>query len=150
MALKVVISPMYEDLRDRENCCICFVLTAHWYVPKDVAMCQECARHTRRADVPTKKEWFEWVELRRKMKAPSMGKGVNARKHWEREAKKLVVEMLLRASMIDTRSIIGTLASKRLAELAYAEDPEILKEVMEERDRCVTNLGRALSQMVGS
>ena len=74
-----------------------------------------------------KEEWFKWVELRRKMRAPSMGKGVNARAHWEREAKKLVVEMLYRASMVDTRSIIGTLASKRLVELAIAEDPVIVK-----------------------
>ena len=150
MALKVVQSPMYEDLRDRENCCICFVLTSYWYTPKDVALCPDCAKHTRRADVPTKDEWFKWVELRRKMRAPSMGRGVNARAHWEREAKKLVVELLYRASMVDTRSIIGTLASKRLVELAVAEDPEILKEVIETRDRCVAGMGRIMADIINS
>ena len=50
--------------------------------------------------------------------------------------------MLYRASMVDTRSIIGTIASKRLIELAIAEDPDLLREDIETRDQCVAGMGR--------
>lgn len=42
----------------RERCCICRRETNFWYTPKDVALCPSCARRTRRADVPTKEQWW--------------------------------------------------------------------------------------------
>lgn len=40
-----------------ENCCKCRAPTRYWYAAKDVAVCPECARTMRVADVPTKAEW---------------------------------------------------------------------------------------------
>lgn len=56
MALKVVHdgSPPGEV---QERCCMCRALTRFWYAPKDVAMCEPCAKTTKREDVPSKAEW---------------------------------------------------------------------------------------------
>lgn len=40
-----------------ERCCMCRIKTRHWYAPADVALCQECAKTTRRYELPTKAEW---------------------------------------------------------------------------------------------
>jgi recombinational DNA repair protein (RecF pathway) len=41
-----------------ERCCICRKPTPYWYRPRDVALCRPCARITRKANVPTKAQWF--------------------------------------------------------------------------------------------
>lgn len=69
--------------------------------------------------------------------------------HWEREAKKLVIETLVRGSMCDTRSAIGALASERLLELAKAEDPELFEEVVQEREACQAGFARVMGEMLG-
>jgi hypothetical protein len=120
-------------MRDRERCAVCRKLTFYWYPPKDVALCQECAKTTRRADVPTKEEWFNQGR-RRKNWTPSCGNKPYS--HWEKMAAELVVDQLVRASMIDNRSTPGMIASKRLLELAQTESPELFKKVLEERARC--------------
>ena len=42
----------------RERCCMCRAHTNYWYAPKDVALCQVCAKTTDRASLPTKAEWI--------------------------------------------------------------------------------------------
>ena len=71
-------------------------------------------------------------------------------KYWEGEAHKLVVDCLVRASLgVDVRSIIGKLASERLMELANAEDSELVKEVFEERDRCMEGFASIVNDITG-
>lgn len=43
----------------RERCCMCRAFTNYWYTPKDVALCQDCAKKTKRAELPTKEEWVK-------------------------------------------------------------------------------------------
>jgi hypothetical protein len=42
---------------DYEHCCFCFKPARHWYVPKDVAVCEECASSRSASEVPTKALW---------------------------------------------------------------------------------------------
>ena len=56
MALKVVHDGEAPGAL-RENCCICRTKTNYWYEPKDVALCEHCAKTTKRAALPTKEEW---------------------------------------------------------------------------------------------
>ena len=69
--------------------------------------------------------------------------------HWRREAKRLVIEQLVRSSMVDRRSIIGEIASDRLRELARAEDLVLFDEVCQTRDRCQEGFARILNDMLG-
>ena len=124
-----------------EFCCICNKRTSCWYVPKDVALCQGCAKTTRRADVPTKKEWFDRKLKRNAPLLQNVGP-----QHWRKEASKLVVECLVRASNLDTRSVIGDIAARRLIELAIEESPEFFKEVTDERDRCINNMNAIIAE----
>jgi hypothetical protein len=58
--------------------------------------------------------------------------------HWEHEAKDLVVRVLVRGALdCDKLSIIGRLAEPQLWALANSVDPELVKEVLAERDRCL-------------
>lgn len=70
--------------------------------------------------------------------------------HWQREATKLVIDQLVRASMVDTRSVIGAAASKRLLELAQAESPELYQETLTERARCQVGLATVMNAMLGN
>lgn len=47
---------------ERERCCFCRERTRFWYVPKDVAVCDRCAKHADASDVPSKKEWLGFEE----------------------------------------------------------------------------------------
>jgi hypothetical protein len=69
--------------------------------------------------------------------------------HWERKAKELVIEQLVRASMVDRRSIIGEMASDRLMEIARAEDSELVDEVLGVRDRCVAGMAAIMNDITG-
>lgn len=64
--------------------------------------------------------------------------------HWQNEARELVVDRLLRASMLETSSIIGYLAHNRLIDLAKKESPELLKRAIEERATMSENMLHAL------
>lgn len=55
MSLRVV-APEEPAL---EPCACCGKLTGWWYKLKDVALCRECAKTRKAADVPTKDAWFE-------------------------------------------------------------------------------------------
>jgi len=41
----------------KEYCCKCQSETNYWYTPKDVALCQECAKTVTADHIPTKAEW---------------------------------------------------------------------------------------------
>ena len=56
MALKVVHDGEAPGAL-RENCCMCRTKTNYWYEPKDIALCEHCAKTTKRAALPTKEEW---------------------------------------------------------------------------------------------
>ena len=45
------------DFRAIERCCFCRKPTRHWYKPKDVACCEDCAKKADHKDVPSKKTW---------------------------------------------------------------------------------------------
>ena len=47
-----------------EHCCFCFKTAKHWYAPKDVAVCIECAETHEPAEVPNKEEWCAAVVKR--------------------------------------------------------------------------------------
>lgn len=42
-----------------ERCCICGTPTPYWYLPKDVALCQECAKITVYENIPEKDQWLK-------------------------------------------------------------------------------------------
>jgi hypothetical protein len=67
--------------------------------------------------------------------------------HWQWEADKLVIDCLVRASMVDTRSLVGEMASKRILELAKAENPHLYQTVLDERDRCRVGLAAVMGAM---
>lgn len=45
-----------------EPCSICYERTKFWYVPKDVALCQRCAKTAKPDDIPSKERWCANVE----------------------------------------------------------------------------------------
>lgn len=47
------------DGSTQERCCMCRIPTRWWYAPSDVALCPDCARTAKRADLPTKREWCD-------------------------------------------------------------------------------------------
>jgi ribosomal protein L11 len=76
--------------------------------------------------------------------------------HWKREAKKVVLDSLVRAAINfgwgrqrPEQSIIHKIAADRLMELANGEDPGLVKELLEERDRCLAGLARVLGILPG-
>lgn len=84
--------------------------------------------------------------------------------HWERKAKEVVVEILVRAATDygwrplgaespefpdPHQSIIHKLAADRLMAMAMAEDPEIVKEMLANRARFQENLARFVASMGG-
>lgn len=65
--------------------------------------------------------------------------------HWEAEAKRFVVESLVRcAANTDERSIIGEIAAKRFMELARAESPELVEQVLKERSTFIESIAQLL------
>lgn len=40
----------------QERCCMCRTPTRYWH-SSDVALCQVCAKKTKRAELPAKKDW---------------------------------------------------------------------------------------------
>lgn len=61
--------------------------------------------------------------------------------HWNEQAERLMADMLLRASMVDSRSIIGRIASDRIMDMAYRElGQERMDAAVQLRDRCISNL----------
>lgn len=70
--------------------------------------------------------------------------------HWQKEADKLVIDLLYRASLVDRRSIIGELAHKRLIEIAKAEsgDSGLFEEAIESRDCCRRGMAAAINSMI--
>lgn len=75
--------------------------------------------------------------------------------HWEAEAKKLVLDILVRAgAQYAPRpghpvSIIHELASKQLLSLATGVDPRGAREASEELGRLTEGMQRALLEMAG-
>lgn len=49
-----------------ESCCFCWENTPFWHVPKDVAVCLDCAKTHDPEDVPTKEEWVREAHKRAK------------------------------------------------------------------------------------
>jgi len=46
-----------------ERCCFCRKQTHFWYLPKDVAVCEECAKRAQPKDVPDKETWCRREEI---------------------------------------------------------------------------------------
>jgi hypothetical protein len=47
-----------------ESCCFCWIPTAYWHEPKDVAVCPECAAKHEAEEVPSKADWCMEVRQR--------------------------------------------------------------------------------------
>lgn len=83
--------------------------------------------------------------------------GKISKKDWNYEAKKLVIETLIRAASnygwgSDKEYLVAIphkIAAKRLMELAMKEDENILKEVLKEREICLEGCARILNDMFG-
>lgn len=61
--------------------------------------------------------------------------------HWERMATELVIDSLIRGSMLNTEhNPVARQASQRMLELAKAESPELFLKVLDERARCQAGL----------
>lgn len=76
--------------------------------------------------------------------------------HWEAMGKRLVVDAMVRAAIgwgwgedPAKQSIPQKIAADRLMELANAEDPELVGELLAERARCQENLARFLVSLSG-
>lgn len=87
---------------------------------------------------PNVKAMFPWpADFKTAANGSFLGK---SQKHWQEQARRLYAECLVRASMIDNRSPVGAMVTKRILSLLEREDPEMLQEMIEERERCRTNL----------
>jgi hypothetical protein len=70
--------------------------------------------------------------------------------HWERIARKLVVDSLVRAAVnMDFRSEPGGRAHRRLFEMARAEDPVLLQEVLDEREAFHRGFTTVMADILG-
>lgn len=67
---------------------------------------------------------------------------------WKRKATELVVEQLLRASLVDRRSIVGDLAASRLLQLASSEDHEVFEKMIKKRGRALSGMQMILTDML--
>jgi hypothetical protein len=68
--------------------------------------------------------------------------------NWQTEADLLVMQQLIRAAEVDTRSAIGKLAHQRLMEIAEDENPILFKEVLTERKQMRNSFTRLLAAWV--
>lgn len=61
MPFTVVEEPAeyFDNLWVLERCCFCRIPTKFWYVKKDVACCQGCAKKHQVKYIPTKKQWCD-------------------------------------------------------------------------------------------
>lgn len=57
--IEVTREPHDYDTGECENCFHCQKPTRHWYLPKDVPCCPDCAKVLDEAMVPTKEEWIK-------------------------------------------------------------------------------------------
>lgn len=64
--IEVVHEVGVTDLRFVERCCFCREPTRYWFLPKDVACCEECASKAEPADVPDKDAWCRRERVARK------------------------------------------------------------------------------------
>lgn len=88
-----------------------------------------------------------------------MAKKINGKpmSHWEREGKRVVLDSLVRAATYlgwgsdrpELQSVVHKIAADRLMELANAEDPVLVKELLEERSRCLDNLALFAASFAG-
>ena len=122
MALKVVHDGEAPGAL-RENCCICRTKTNYWYEPKDIALCEHCAKTTKRVALPTKEEWCA--------KEDAIFKQKNT--HWMPMALSddAIIAMAREAGFYDGREElfwVGTEGLKRFAALVAAKEREPLTD----------------------
>lgn len=68
--------------------------------------------------------------------------------HWEEMANELVIEQLVRAANLgEHQSLVGHLASKRMMEIAAAENPGLLAKVLGYRDRCLQGFANIMTDI---
>lgn len=53
-----VVDPFPGDDGILENCAICRRESRTWFLPKDVALCPECAAIVSEEDIPSKIDWI--------------------------------------------------------------------------------------------
>lgn len=73
--------------------------------------------------------------------------------HWQKLAQREVIDHILRAPCMfnegDTQSIIDKLTRDRLRYLINEESPELVQELIEERERCSGTMSAFMAAMVG-
>jgi len=71
--------------------------------------------------------------------------------YWQQQAENLVIDTLVRAAISygwkpdgqdKLQSIIHKIAADRLMEIAKFEDPELVDEILKERDTCLNNFSK--------
>lgn len=70
-------------------------------------------------------------------------------KHWQAKARKLYMEMLMRAMDVDTRSIVGAMVYERMEKFVMAEDPEMYQIICDERATIIENMNRVFAALSG-
>ncbi len=58
MAIEVTHEGAVPRYWPKEPCAFCKAPTSHWYAPKDVPVCLDCATGVDHEDVPSKRGWL--------------------------------------------------------------------------------------------
>ncbi|MBA2708744.1 MAG: hypothetical protein H0U59_13140 [Gemmatimonadaceae bacterium] len=64
--------------------------------------------------------------------------------HWQKQARKLYASCLLRASSMVPDGPVGQMVTKHILDTHEREDPEMLKEVFQQKETYDQDLGRAM------
>jgi hypothetical protein len=68
--------------------------------------------------------------------------------YWEDKADELLMQCLVSAMNVDTRSLVGAIAHERLKHLAMGINPNMFAKVLMEIEVMKANMGRALASMI--
>jgi hypothetical protein len=68
--------------------------------------------------------------------------------HWNKQADKLLMQCLISASNVDTRSLVGRIVSDRIILLAQAIDPDGYRETLQEIRRMQANMHLLVASMM--
>jgi hypothetical protein len=68
--------------------------------------------------------------------------------HWINQADKLLMQCLISAANVDTRSLVGRIVSDRIVMLAQAINPALYRETQEEIRRMQANMHLLVASMM--